>query len=877
MHLWHTNRFYSFIPLYAMKNALNISRLSLLGGFFFCTATLCAQTFPYQDPARSVTARVNDLLGRMTLKEKVAQVKHAHSWELLSGQTLDAQKMTRICDSTSWGFVEGFPLTGQSSKVYFRAIQHYMMHKTRLKIPIFTVAESLHGAVNEGATIFPQNIALGATFNPDLARRKAEMTCDDLHYIGVNQVLAPCIDVVRDPRWGRTEESYGEDPLLCGRMAVAEVKGYLSRGISPMLKHYGPHGAPLGGINLASVDCGPRDLLEVYLKPFEMVCKETAIQAVMSSYNSWNRIPNSASRYLQTDLLRGSFGFKGYVYSDWGVLNMLKKFHKTADSDEQAAQMALMSGLDVEASSNTFPSLIPLIERGEFDVAYLDTAVARVLAAKMRLGLFEDPYGKRFEGTPFHSPESVVLSREIADESVVLLKNEGGLLPLDLSKIKNIAVIGPNADQVQFGDYTWGKDNRDGVNPLQGLRNLIGQKARIHYAPGCSLSSLDTSGFAEARRAVIASEVALVFVGTSSTAFVRSNQRVATSGEGIDLHDIALTGRQEELIRELYRLKKPVVVVFVTGKPIAAPWIKAHIPAIVTQFYGGEEAGHSIAGVLFGKVNPSGKLNFSFPQSTGHLPCYYNHLTTDKGYYKVPGSYDKPGRDYVFASPDPLWAFGHGLSYTQFAYERATTDRMKYGLNDTIRVEVQVKNTGSRAGKEAVQVYVRDMISSIMTPVKQLRAFEKKAIQAGETQTYHLRIPVQDLYLTDDAGRRFVEPGVFEIQVAAASDDVRFKIYVGVGEYKETAARTMEEDLKRYSGGTVITVTGVVRDVQAYLMEEVLVTNASGTVLVKTKADGSYEIKVGELDALVFTKSGYQKHIVPVEGQKNINLRMNKE
>ena len=860
-----------------MRKSFYTSRLIILGGFFICVGALSAQPLPYQNASLSVADRVKDLLGRMTLKEKIAQVKHTHSWELLSGQVLDPVKLKKTCDSTAWGFVEGFPLTGQSSKVYFHDVQEYMMTKTRLKIPIFTVAESLHGAVNEGATIFPQNIALGATFNPELARKKAGLTSDDLHYIGVNQVLAPCIDVVREPRWGRNEESYGEDPLLCGRMAVAEVKGYMSKGISPMLKHYGPHGAPLGGINLASVDCGTRDLREVFLKPFEMVCKETSIQAVMSSYNSWNRIPNSASKFLQTDILRGEFGFKGYVYSDWGVLNMLKKFHNTANSDEEAARMAMVSGLDVEASSNTFPSLIPLIERGEFDVAYLDTAVARVLAAKMRLGLFEDPYGSRFDATHFHSKASVALAKEIADESVILMKNEGNLLPLDVTKYKQIAVIGPNANQAQFGDYTWGKDNNDGVNPLKGIQNWVGKKAKVVYAQGCSLSSLDTFGFAEAVQTAKVSDIALVFVGTSSTAFVRSNKRVATSGEGIDLHDISLTGKQEELIKAIHKVGKPIVVVFVTGKPIAAPWVKAHIPAILTQFYGGEEAGNSIVDILFGAVNPSGKLNFSFPQSTGHLPCYYNYLTTDKGYYKVPGSYDKPGRDYVFASPDPLWAFGHGLSYTQFEYVSATTDRQKYGLRDTIKVHVVVKNTGKRAGKEVVQVYVRDMISSIMTPVKQLRAFEKKEIQTGETISYDLNVPVQDLYLTDDYGKRFVEPGVFEIQVAAASDDVKHKIYVGVGEYKETAGRSVEQDLKRYSGGSLITVTGVVRDVQAYLMEGVLVTNAAGTVLVKTGADGTYTIRVGELDALVFTKEGFQKHIVPVEGQKNINLRMNKE
>lgn len=397
-----------------------------------------------------------------------------------------------------------------------------------------------------------------------------------------------------------------------------------------------------GGLNLASVDCGVRDLFDIYLKPFETVLAQTRVMAVMSSYNAWNRIPNSASRFMLTDILRHRFGFRGYVYSDWGVVAMLKYFHKTAKDDYQAACQALEAGLDVEASSPCFNTLAEHVRNGEFDIRYIDQAVKRVLRAKFECGLFEDPYqDKATFRLPLRAKESIRVSRQIADESTVLLKNEENLLPLNMNRLKSIAVIGPNADCVQFGDYTWSKNKNDGVTPLQGIRQLVGKRVKVNYAKGCSLASMDTTGIAEAVRTVYDSDVAVVFVGSSSTAFIRHSAEPSTSGEGIDLSDISLTGAQELLIRSVYATGRPVVVVLVAGKPFAIPYVKEHIPAILAQWYAGEEAGNSIADILFGRVNPSGKLTFSFPQSTGHLPVFYNYLPTDKGYYKEPGTYEK--------------------------------------------------------------------------------------------------------------------------------------------------------------------------------------------------------------------------------------------
>ena len=832
-----------------------------------------AQQLPYQNSSLPIDQRVEDLLGRMTIDEKMAQIRHIHSWDIFNEQELDPEKLTRTMDNKSWGFVEAFPLTGENCRRHFKTIQEASL-KTRLGIPVFTVAESLHGAVNEGATIFPQNIAMGSTFNPELAREKTRAISDDLHYMGVRQVLAPCIDVVRELRWGRVEESYGEDPMLCGLYGIAEVNGYMEKGISPMLKHYGPHGNPLSGLNLASVECGMRDLHEIYLKPFEMVVKNTPILAIMSSYNSWNHIPNSASHYLMTEVLRDQWGFKGYIYSDWGVITMLKNFHYTAHSDAEAADQALAAGLDVEASSKCYPALVPLVQENKYDVKIIDEAVRRVLYTKFAMGLFEDPFGDKFK-KEFHSKESIRLAKQIADESAILLKNDANLLPLDRKKLKSIAIIGPNADQVQFGDYTWSKKNEDGITPLEGIRNLVGKKVQIHYAKGCEIASLDQSGIAEAVEAARKSDVAVVFVGSSSTAFVRYGQTPSTSGEGMDLHDLNLTGAQSELIKAVQATGKPVVLVLVAGKPFTLAWEKENIPAILVQWYAGEQAGNSIADILFGEVAPSGRLNYTFPQSTGHLPVYYNYLPSDRGFYKRPGTYEKPGRDYVFGSPAPLFDFGRGLTYTTFEYNNIATDKDQYDLRDTIYVTVNVKNTGKREAKEVVQLYVRDKVSRYVTPVKELRDFAKVSIAPGKSRTVTLKVPVSELYVVDEQNRRVVEPGVFEMQVGASSAQILQQKNVRVGEITGLASVKSLLPEKAKKSTQQIAVTGVVRDVQATLLDGVsVIEKSSGKELAKSDANGRFKITTGNNEVLVFKKSGYLATEEPVDNQSSINVRI---
>lgn len=836
---------------------------------------------PYKDASLPTEVRVDDLLGRMTLEEKIAQMSHIHSWQIYDGQELNRNKLKEKCGELPYGFFEGFPLTAESVKSNFREIQKYIVEETRLGIPAFPCGESLHGVIHEGCTVYPQTIAVGSTFNPVLAREMTRYISGELNTLGMKQVFAPCMDVVREIRWGRTEESFGEDPWLCSVMSVAQVQGYLDGGTSPMLKHYGPHGKPNSGLNIASVECGTRDLFDIYLKPFEKVIEKTPVMAVMSSYNSWNHVPNSASHFLLTDVLRGKFGFRGYVYTDWGTLNMLKNVHRTAESNFDAARQGLTAGIDAEASSNTFTTLAENIEAGNIDETYVDQAVRRILRAKIETGLMDDPYLEKCAFyLPIRSNEGAELSRKIADESVVMLKNEGDLLPLDINKVKKLAVIGPNAATVQFGDYTWSKNADDGISPLTGIRNLVGDKVDVGYARGCSLSSLDTTGIAEAVRLACESDVALVFVGSSSTVFVRESG-ASTSGEGVDLSEIELTGAQEQLVRAVAATGKPVVLVLVAGKPFAMPWEAENIPSILVQWYGGEKEGESIANILFGNVNPSGRLNFSFPRSTGQLPVYYNYLPSDKGYYKRPGTYENPGRDYVFSSPMPLWSFGHGLSYTDYDYVSAKTDKEEYLPYDTIHVTVDVKNTGKRPGKEVVQVYVRDVVSTLVTPIRQLKGFEKVEINPGETSTVTIGVPVRELYLTDEAGNRYLEPGKFEIQIGKSSTDIQHIIPVWVGEKarKETVAVNDVVKQKARSGKKMKTkkISGCVRDIQATPIEGVTVTCDMSSARAVTDVRGNYTIEVPEDSNILFTKSGYSRYEKYIKDSNTVNVQIVRE
>ncbi len=830
----------------------------------------------YKNPSYPVEHRVQSLLNQMTLEEKISQMRHIHAYSIMENGQLDKAKLNQMLNGKSMGFIEAITLPGKECQTLMNEVQKYMREKTRLGIPIFTVTESLHGSVHDGSTIFPQAIALGSTFNPNLAYDMTSSIARELKAQGITQSLTPVIDVCRDLRWGRVEECFGEDPFLVSRIGVSQVKGYLDNKVSPMIKHFGAHGTPQGGLNLASVACGQRELLSIYLKPFETVIKEASPWAVMSSYNSWNNEPNSSSYYLMTELLRNQWGFKGYVYSDWGAIGMLNYFHKTAQNSADAALQALTAGLDAEASDNSYAELQNLVETGVLDIKYIDQAVSRILRAKFEMGLFDYalPNEKSYDKV-VHSEQHIALARKIAEESIVLLKNDNHILPLQSDQLKSIAVIGPNADQVQFGDYTWSRDNKDGVTLLDAIKEQCGNRIQINYAKGCDLVTDNRSNMQEAIHAAQRSDVCIVVIGSASASLARDYSN-ATCGEGFDLSDLTLTGIQEELVKSIHATGKPTIVVLLSGKPFAMPWIKENIPGILVQWYPGEQGGHALSDVLFGKVNPSGKLNFSFPQSVGHLPCHYNYLPTDKGFYRSPGVPNKPGKDYVFSSPKPLWAFGQGLSYTEFEYLAASTSKEDYQPNDHIEIKVTIRNAGHYDGLEVPQVYVRDLTASVITPIHELKAFTKIMIKKGETAQATLSIPVSELALYNKNMEKVVEPGAFELQIGRASDDIRIKKIITVDRNREKVIPLTKDKNKKATATNVIStpvvVKGTVRDVQANLLPQV--TIKAGKKETVTDATGSYSLPAMSTDTLVVSGNKFKTERIPIEGRQLINIRL---
>lgn len=738
-----------------------------------------AQT--YKDPNASIDERVEDLLGSMTLEEKIAQMNMngmgeyrqlPHGAGVVESPFISVQEIARMSSET----------------------KRYAREHTRLGIPPIQIGECLHGQLAMGATIFPQAIAQGSTWNPALVERMASIIALEASASGVDQALSPLFDLAREPRYGRTEECYGEDPYLVARMGVAFVEGMQGKaeytrvhGIAPgklmcTAKHFAGYSVPAGGINLAPSSLGEREMRTLHLYPFEKVVKEANVCAVMPSYNEVDGMPAHSNRWLLTDVLRGEWGFGGYVFTDYGGLSQLHNFHHVAADASEAAVMGINAGVDLEAARpDAYARLSDLVKAGKVNEEQIDSAVRRILRAKFMAGLFDKPYPdpERLSEV-VHRPEHVALALEVAQESAVLLKNDSALLPLDASKLKSIAVIGPNADQVQYGDYTYTRDNRSGVTILQGLRDRLGSRVQINYAKGCNITGSDRSGIAAAVEAASKSDVAVVVLGETSVILSGLGWGVGlgeneprdpfVSGEGYDLTSLDPPGVQRELLQAVCATGKPVVLVMVHGRPWSIGWEKDHVPAILEAWYPGEQGGNAIAGILLGDVNPSGRLNCSVPRSVGHLPVTYDYKPSARGINREPGTPEKPGRDYVFSSPAPLFAFGHGLSYTTFEYSDLKIDNNESAK--TVKVSVNVRNTGRRDGKEVVQLYVNDRVSSVTTPQKMLKGFDKIELKAGEQKTVTFDLPYDELALWNASMQRVVEPGEFAVMIGRSAEDI---------------------------------------------------------------------------------------------------------
>ena len=750
------------------------SYIILLAILFVSVNDVTAKKKPlYKDPKAPIEERVEDLLSRMTLAEKCAQVQNRFINSM--------EDIHPTFEGKGFGTVYNLYEDVEDYKAIMDSVQRYMVGSTRLGIPAIITEEGIQGIIVDSCTIFPHSIAQGSTFNPELISRMASACADEAEYLGIRQVLSPVFDIPRDLRWGRVEETYGEDPYLIAEMGIEFINGYQQgRQITCTPKHFVAHGSPTGGLNTASVSGGERELRSLYLYPFRRVIQEADPRCIMSCYSTYDGVAVTGSRYYMTDILRGELGFDGYTYSDWGSVERLIDFHWMAKDMHDAAKIALEAGIDLNVMF-AYGTLQEQFEQGRIDMKYLDDAVRHILRVKFELGLFENPFSDASKKDEVHCSEHLKLAKEIADESAVLLKNNG-ILPLQMDKYSNVAVIGPNSDQTVFGDYSWTYQGTDvGVTLLDGIRNRFPAECSILHAEGCDWWSQDDSKIAEAVELASKSDLIIAAVGSRSTYLVRKPEKV-TCGEGYDLSSLDLPGRQNDLLKALKATGKPMVVVLIAGKPFAMPWVKENADAFLVQWYAGEEQGNSAADILLGNVNPSGRLNVSFPRSTGNSPCYYNYLPTDREYYdNKGGSPSEPGARYIFEEPYALWNFGYGLSYSDFNYLSCELDAKQYTMDDAvIKAEVELENVSDRDGKEVVQLYVRDILSSVATPVQQLKAFKKVNVPARSKVKVKLELSLDELAIYNERMQRVVEPGDFEIQVGASSDRIYFRDTVTV-------------------------------------------------------------------------------------------------
>lgn len=758
-----------------------------------------AQQLPFKNNHLTTEQRVRDLLGRMTVDEKVGQLSKLLGWDMyqkkgkhiaVSDKLKKAVKEQHI--GLLWATLRADPWTQKTllnglnpaeAARATNAIQRYMLDSTRLGIPLLLSEEAPHGHMAIGATVFPTAIGQASTWNPNLIKRMASTIAQETYAVGGKNGYGPVLDLARDPRWSRTEETYGEDPYLIGRMGSAMIRGFQGDKLGQedkiigTLKHFVAYAAPDGGHNGESVSFGERSLRQYFLPPFEHAVKSGA-GSVMTAYNSIDGIPCSANPWLLKDILRKDWGFTGFVVSDLLSISGLNGGHATAATAEEAASQSIHAGLDVDLSGSGYgPNLLKAVQQGLVEPAVLDTAVARVLRMKFNLGLFDRPYvDEKIVAQKVATAQNRTVAREVARESIILLKNERNLLPLSKS-LKRIAVIGPNADNGynQLGDYTAPQADGKVQTVLTGIRAALGKGTQVDYVKGCAIRDTTNSDIpAAVMAAQQADAVVLILGGSSARDFKTSYQATGAanvdpntvsdmeSGEGFDRVSLDMMGDQLKLMKAIQATGKPVVLVTIMGRPLNLNWATEHIPAIVNAWYPGQEGGLAIADVLFGDYNPAGRLPISVPRSVGQLPVHYNHT--------------KPKHhDYVEMSAKPLYAFGYGLSYSKFDYSNLQVGLTEGADNFVCTISFDVENTGSLTGDEVAQLYVVDEISSVVTPIMQLKQFERKTIGVGKKERYTFQLSKDDLKLWNANNTWKTEKGKFKLLVGASSDDIRLK------------------------------------------------------------------------------------------------------
>jgi len=769
----------------------------------------------YLDSTQSVEKRVEDLLQQMTIEEKVAQLNSIWVYEILDDMKFSFDKAKRLM---SYGIGQITRLGGASNLSpretvrIANQIQKFLIENTRLGIPALIHEESCSGYMAKGATIFPQTIGVASTWNNEIVEKMASVIREQMKAVGARQALAPLLDITRDPRWGRTEETFGEDPYLVMRMGVSYIRGLqtesLREGIVATGKHFVGYGNSEGGMNWAPAHIPERELREVFLYPFEAAVKEAKLSSIMPGYHELDGVPCHKSKKLLNDILRKDWGFEGIVVSDYFAISQLYEYHHVTSDKKGAAKLALEAGVDVELPSTDYYGLPlrELIESGEIDIDFVNEAVKRVLKIKFELGLFENPYINEEKAVEiFDTNEQRELAYKIAQESIVLLKNENNLLPLK-KDLKSIAVIGPNADSIRnmIGDYAYPchiesllemreTDNvfntplpesleaKDIYVPivtvLQGIKAKASSNTEVLYAKGCDVLNNSKDGFKEAVEIAKQADVAVVVVGDKS-----GLTDGCTSGESRDRADLNLPGVQEELIKAVYETGTPVIVVLINGRPMSISWIAEKIPAIIEAWLPGEEGGRAVADVIFGDYNPGGKLPISIPQSVGQLPVYY--------YHKPSGGRSHWKGDYVELSTKPLYPFGYGLSYTEFSYTNLNISNRKVSLRDRmVEISVDIKNTGTLKGDEVVQLYIHQEALSVTRPVKELKGFKRITLDAGEEKTVIFKLSIEQLGFYDENMEYVVEPGRVDVMIGSSSEDIRLRDYFEIVGEKEKVAK----------------------------------------------------------------------------------------
>ncbi len=746
------------------------------------------ESFDYMNPKLSSDERARDLLSNMTIDEKVGQMlciwgqKKALMYDE-SGE-VDLTKLhqqyphgigqiARLSDS-------GQGLTAKETAELANTLQQFFVEKTRLCIPVIFHEECLHGLAANEATSYPQPIGLASTFNPDLIQEIYSAIAATTRARGAHQALTPVVDVAREPRWGRVEETFGEDPYLVATMGVAAVNGFQGdrtyadkKHVLATLKHFAAHGQPESGMNCGPVNVSERILRDVFLYPFQEAIRTAKVASVMASYNEIDGVPSHANAWLLSDVLRDEWGFDGTVVSDYYAITELHSrdeasSHSVASDKADAATLSAIAGVNLETPDpDCYPHLVQLVKDGTVSESVIDELVGPLLRQKFDLGLFEDPFVD-----PDAIQNDLILNQErplalqAAHETIVLLKNERNTLPLD-SRAKTIAVIGPNADRELLGGYS-GKP-KFYTSVLNGIRNKVGGDVNVLYSEGCritvggswnedkvTLPNTDEEKqlISQAVEAASKADVTILVLGGNEQTSREAWSRVHMG----DRASLDLLGAQNDLAKSIIELGKPVVVLLFNGRPKSISYLAENADAILECWYLGQETGRAVADVLFGDISPSGKLPISFPRSAGHVPCYYNYKPSAR-------------RGYLFDDVTPLYPFGFGLSYTTFAFGNLRIEKPVLSTCESTTVSVDVKNTGSRAGAEVVQLYIRDLVSSVTRPVKELKGFKRISLAPGESKTVSLDIRPEHLGLTDIDKEFVVELGDFEVMVGSSSRD----------------------------------------------------------------------------------------------------------